>query len=476
MKALPLALATALLLAGAAQAGSQPLLQGTAVSVAVAGEGSQVQGPLGVVHVAGSHSDSVAFRIEGDVRAEVDYEDADGYGYYYHVTGTGTEQPQDAYTAVQGVAGRADRELVVFPLPGLSAQVVSGPASVAVATPSTFPVHLIDGTPRQPDAVLAEGLRVAGSALEVRGSFVVALWEWDADATLAGGGTVPFWSGYREQAVEPMPEGTELAARTTREQQAFLIVRDGVLSIPAEGRAVAFVPFAAADVRGGELTLQGVRAELAGSSVAQQVSADRFSIHGDLQVGLGAPADGRVPFQASGQGRPAIEVDGATLQWTGPSGGWPAWATWAGVVFLALLAPPAALGARRGLFAWEANRLARGEALLEMEAFDDARRAVRPLLRSSRLRSEAVVIHVESLLAEGKASEALPVLGQDRFWTLAPALRDYLFARAQAVLGNLGDARDALARALAAAPDLALQARAEPALQPLIQDTPEGYT
>jgi hypothetical protein len=476
MKALPLALAAVLVLAGAAQAGSQQrLLEGTAVAVALGGEGTQLQGPLGVVHVLGAASGSVAFRIEGDVRAEVDYEDAEGYGYYYQPTGSGTEPSGDAYTAVEGVAGRGERELVVFAIPGRDATVVSGPAAIAVATPSSLNVHYIEAAQRQPDSVLAEGLRVSGSGLQVRGSFVVALWEWDVDAIRADGSAVPYWTGYREQAVQPMPDGTELVARTTREQQAFLVVSDGVLTLPAEGQAVAYLPLATGDVHG-ELTLQGVRADMAGASVPQQVSAERFSIHGDLRVDLGAPANGRVPFQATGQGSPVIEVDGATLQWAGGSGGWPPWATWAGAAALALLAPPAALGARRGLFTWEARRLARGETLLEMEAYDDARRAVRPLLRSSRMRSEAVVIHVESLLAEGRAVDALPVLGQDRYWTLAPALRDYLVARAQAVLGNLGEARDALARALRAAPDLAAQARAEPALHPLIQDTPEGYT
>jgi hypothetical protein len=473
------ALALLLLVAGAAHAGSpQRLLEGTAVAVSVSGAGTQLQGPLGVVHVLGTQSDGVAFEVTGTIRMEVDFQDSDGYAVTFVRGESGTEHPPGRFTAAAGHAGRENREIVVFPVTGRAAQVTAGPSTVGVATPSSVSLHHVDEVPRQPESVLAQGLRVSGSGLEVRGTFGIALWEWDFEATREDGSTAPFWTGMREDPVPPLPQGTQDVVRKSREQQAFLFVTDGVLTLPGAVLPVAYMPSALADVDGA-LTLQGVHADMTASPVAQQVSADRFSIRGDLQVELREPANGRVPFVATGEGRPVIEVDGATLQWTGPSGGWgswPAWATWAGVTALALLAPPAAVGARRGYLDWESRRLARAESLLEVEAYPAARRAVRPLLRSARLRSEAVVIHVESLLAEGRAAEALPVLGQDRFWTLAPALRDYLVARAHAVLGNVEDARAALARAVAAAPDLHAQAAAEPSLRPLIHETPEGYT
>lgn len=474
MKALA-AIALLLLLAGAAQAGPQQILEGSAVALATAGEDTQLQGPLGVVDVVGVGSGSVAFHLEGSIRMEVDHETQRAHLVGFETTGSGTDHPAGRVVAVDGAAGRDNRELVVFPILGLASQVVAGPSSVGVANPSDVVVHHVNEVPREPRSVVAEGLRVSGSAIEVRGAFAVAVWEWDFDATLEDGTVAPHWTGVRETPLDGLPSETTPAARDVRRQQAFLFVTDGVLSIPVEGQAVAYLPSATSEVRGG-LTLQGVQATMSGPSIAQQVTADRFTVHGDLLLDMGAPADGRVPFAASGEGRSVIEVDGATLQWTGPSGGWPAWATWAGVAALALLAPPAAVAGRRSYLRWESRRLARAETLLDMEAFGEARRAARPLLRSSRLRSEAVVIHIESLLAEGRAAEALPVLEQPRFWTLAPALRDYLAARAHAVLGNLADARAALGRALAAAPDLAVQAAAEPTLRPLIKDTPEGYT
>jgi hypothetical protein len=475
MKALA-ALALLLLLAGAAQAGSsQHLLEGSAASVILGGAETHLQGPLGVVDVVGGASDSMAFHLQGTLRMEIDHENVRGFGVTYQPDGAGTDRPSGTFLAADGVTGRDNRELVVFPLAGQSAQVAAGASSVSVSTPSSLAIHHTHGTERQPESVLAQGLRVSGSGLEVRGSFAIAVWEWDFTAVGEDGQPVAYWTGLHETPVAGLPQETTPVARDDEYRQAFLFVTDGVLTIPAEGQAIAYLPAGAADVHG-DLTLQGVRADMAGPSVAQQVSADRFSIHGDLRLDLGAPIDGRVPFQASGQGRPVIEVDGATLQWAGASHGWPTWATWVAAGLFVVLAPPAAVGARRGLLRWESRRLAFAEGLLEMEEYAEARHAVRPLLRSRRLRAEASVIHVESLLAEGRAEEALPVLAEARLWRLAPALRDYLVARAEAILGHVEDARDALARAFAAAPDLRLQAATEPALRPLIQDTPEGYT
>lgn len=469
------AVAVLLLLAMGAQAGSsEHVLEGSTVSAMLSGPDTRLQGPLGLVDVAGRDSASMAFHLEGAMRLEVDHETVRGYGVTYDRTDAGTDRPSDPILAVDGIAGRDGRQLVVFPLEGQSAQVTLGPSSVAAATPSTLGVHHTGGTDRQPESVLGQGLRATGSSVEVRGSFVVALWEWDFNVVGKDGQSSPQWTGLRQSPVAPLPPETTSVARDDTYREAFLFVNDGVLTIPAEAKAVAFLPSAAAEVHG-TLTFQGVHAAMASSSVAQDISADRFSIQGDLHMDLGAPADGRVPFQATGQGDSIIAVDGATLQWAGRSGGWPSWATWALVGIAALAAPGSAILARRGYLRWEDRRLEEAGELLELEAFEDAKRCARPLLRSRRYRGEAALIHVEALLQEGRPDEARPLLAQERLWRLAPAMRDYMLARVEAIAGNVDRARAALAAAFAAAPDLTVQAREDATLRPLAEILVEGY-
>jgi|ERR1041385_2882380 hypothetical protein len=469
------ALALVLLLASGAQAGSsQQVLEGSAVSVSLAGAASELQGPLGVVDVVGVDSGSMAFHLKGSIRMEVDREHFEGYGVTARATGSGTDRPEGTFASVDGTAGRDNRELVVFPLGGAPAHVLTGPATVGVATPSSIAVHQVSGVERTPESVPAQGLRIAAPGVEVRGTFAVALWEWDFDVVGSDGQQSSHWTGVRTAPVYGLPPETTPAVRQVDWQQAFLFVTDGVLSIPAEGKAVAYLPSGAADVHG-TLTFQGVHAAMATSSVAQEVSADRFSIRGDLHVDLGAPVDGRVPFQAAGEGRPVIEVDGATLEWTGRTGWWPAWGNWALVGLAALAAPGSAVLARRGYHRWEDRRLEEAGELLELEAFEDAKACARPLLRSRRYSGEAAVIHVEALLQDGHPAEARPLLEQERLWRLAPAMRDYMTARVEALLGNVDRAREALHAALAAAPDLSIQAREDLALRPLAETLVEGY-
>jgi hypothetical protein len=467
--------AIVLMLAVGAQAGSsQHVLEGSAVSVNLAGSASQLQGTLGAVDVVGADSGNMAFHVEGAIQMEADHEHFEGYGVTGWSTDSGTDRSNDTFASVDGTLGRENRQLVVFPFTGAPAQVYTGPASVSVATPSNVAVHMVSGAERSPESVPAQGLRVTGGGVEVRGTFAVALWEWDFDAVGSDGTASSHWTGVRTTPVYGLPPETTPALHQEDWQQAFLVVTDGVLSIPAEGKAVAYLPSGAADVHGA-LTFQGVHAAMDSSSVAQDISADRFSMRGDLHVELGAPADGRVPFQATGQGRPVIEVDGATLQWTGRSGGWPSWATWALVGLAAVAAPGSALLARRGYLRWEDRRLEEAGELLEMEAYDEARAVAQPLLRSRRYCGEAAVVQVEALLSTGRAADALSLLSRERLWRLAPAVRDYMAARVHVLLGDLAQGRAALASAVAGAPDLLAQARGEPILKPLLPDLVEGY-
>ncbi len=182
-----------------------------------------------------------------------------------------------------GLAVRTGYQFEVFPLG-------DGAAFSAVSTCHTF------GVPTQPEAslqrrIIPQGETHAASleeavewatcaaAVEVRGSFLLALWEFDAEL-LSGGQRVPLGSG-----VEPAEPASAGYPTLGRAQQQFLSVTNGTLAIPSMDATTHFVYLQQASLEGDPIDLR-----LAQATGTMSLDGQEHALDGDDVVLGGAVA------------------------------------------------------------------------------------------------------------------------------------------------------------------------------------------
>jgi len=202
------------------------------------------------------------------------------------------------------------------------------------------------------------------STVTVRGSFVLALWQYDAVLSTATE-TRNLPSGTERSTTLPAPVADAAYPSVGHGRQQFLYVTDGTLTIPNLSGATNYVFLDHANVAASTLTLHQATGQLNVNGQAQAIQANVLRLDGDLAADLAKTDDGLRTFV--GGHLDAASADGQLLtQTVQPAGSashpW-TWALWLGVlVVLAALAAPARVGVRRARGSLTLARLKRVNA------------------------------------------------------------------------------------------------------------------
>jgi hypothetical protein len=236
------------------------------------------------------------------------------------------------------------------------------------------------------------------------------------------------------------------------------------------------------DVEGGEAVLPATRAIVPSARLALDGRV-RFRDATALGLGEGAAEDGsthdlelegaltadlqrrgdRIAAEVSGS-LTRMAVDGHAASVAAPPGQARALAAgaWVGAALLAAVALHVAVGR------W---RFARLDRLMGAADYESAFRASGGFRLHPRLQPDAALAGALCLTALGRASEARARLLARAWHPARQAMRDFVLARAEALLGHREEATRWLASSLLADPRLIPQARADPALAALLPPT-----
>ncbi len=347
-----------------------------------------------------------------------------------------------------------------------------GPASAA-----QHRVDLEANQTRMPPVAPLDGAleqTTPAGVLRVEGSFMVALWAWNAQLS-SPDGDANLTSGQRAQSTPVNVAGRVAMQQNVLIEQVFLMVEDGVMVLPipegAQARLYGVEPHLAGLER---LELTDATGALADGKSTRDVASQKLTLEGVLSVQAGRPHSNGVPVAIDGTVRAATS-DGSDLAWVAPIEPVSWWASNLALVALGLVAGgPAAMGAvaarRRLLLA----RMARVDDGLQRRDYAEVLANTGPLMRARAFRAEAVAVQVEALVGLGRAPEAVRVLDTlDPRSSQAP-LQHYLRAYALAAAGAGEDAATHLEIAVGAAPALLREAQSDPILAPLTIQAPPG--
>ena len=366
--------------------------------------------------------------------------------------GVSTEEPTTetaGYSQAELTAAMAGGEAGLFidpngnPLPKLgvptSGLAVNVPEVACLQQPMYFDRPR---APLCPTVANAASVSIDGAGrFYLNGSFTMALWAWEGQ--ISEGGTVTeFWTGNRP--MDPVPAG--VPAGRHEQRHMFIKVVDGSLQIDGLPSTPP------------TLFLQTARMTTAGPILLEGSTSPQ--VNGTAVVDIARGPQGVRLNVIEGQVA-GVAVAPRDRPW------WP-WATAATAVILVL----AVMAARPN------TNLSRARQNFGIGNFNAAARQSQWAMRAPWLRKEAGVLATISLLRAGETEAAGRFLADMPRWGPEPAAMSYLNAFVLATQGRVEEGRRALAECIRLDPAYRTEAVANPALAPLLPQTPDegGYT
>ncbi|MCA1811651.1 MAG: hypothetical protein LC623_06530 [Halobacteriales archaeon] len=340
--------------------------------------------------------------------------------------GLGASEPRDPVVERRSNATLATswpaqpHEAALFPLPGAPApslSLASHCLGVEPAQPQGLQPTPHVSTPTTPHPAASLGgshaLRpCASDRLRIEGDFLLVLWGADLRVRDAAG-TTEAWSGSRPDPADPglLPPYVQ----NEREQEIFLTVRGGSLSLSWGLPDAAHIYAAGLRVQAPALSLQDAHGTLRDGAGPRRVDARQLDLQGDLSAAFGPLKDGALSLELGGTVASGA-LDGQALAWVVAAE--PRAFRWGLLLLVAgsVALPAGGLASHR---AWSRRSLESLEALLAARRDDAVVRRSRALVRWSPFRTEALLLRIEALLRQGKAGQAFEDLRE-----LPPAVRD----------------------------------------------------
>ncbi len=309
--------------------------------------------------------------------------------------------------SVTGIVNRPGYWFVVQPMPGHAPPVWTDSITCNVARPTnaqslTYSSQLGVHATLTADVQAAVHMQPCAPAnATITGDFVLALWQWDVQLdSLEGRVSIP-------TGMQPLA-GPSADPGATRDQEAFLEVTHGALTVPSELGDIAFVYVQQPEmVVQGRLDLHNPVGTLVRDGVAGPVGGLTLHLEGSLKLRAG-PAQSGIPVAVSGQ--TAGPTSPATMATSPGPAGW----LWLDLLGAALVAIAIAALLRRRLptrvsprrRAAASRALAHAHTSAEDSAWRQARRWATRAIRLDPSCADAYAVRARCHGALGKADLA----------------------------------------------------------------------